>query len=1171
MPQGFTSVVAGLFLFLSLIPAWPHPHLRFNSPHYELSESGPGRLVRLDLTLTESSVFPVEVHYWTEDSTAKAGEDYQAVSGVLRFGVAGTQAVFVEILSDSTEEVVEAFVVRADVVGQPGEDSKASAVVNILDADPLPVLQRAEIPAFETLGSLVLPLREVMVFQGEGARIRYQTVAGTARAGEDFIPQSGVLEVGPTMPDARIEIRLVRDGLPEPDEAFELVFSPLPAGSTGAERRLTIRVYDEDRAGGLKMFSGAAQRNWSQAVAEPGGTWLGITDADGTRRYRGDGSVDDLFVPSRLPSLPFFRPILRPSSDGQSIWMLGTSFLVYPGLPPTTIRTFRLRHGGEIDPDFHPGSFDGLRLIDAGLVPGAGAILAFRSLPEKGASDHGVGRLTESGEWDPAYQPGPNALIVPSLGGAPLPLFIQALHVRADGSALVGGYLGQTTAGGPACLVRLRPDGSRDPGFTPVILNDPGELGKVSCVAELGDGTLLIGGSLENPVSGRGNGLLRLRPDGSVLKSFHSPFAPGAFVEGIHVQRSGLLLAVGYFRIFGDEKPRAVVRLLQSGEVDPSFDCALSPLSSYLGGRANFTLLEDGNLVALASWPEPGGSPQAFLVQSGVPARSVVAFLPKEQRVSALDGVAEFEVRRSDPAHDALEIPLEVLPDDDAQGLTDLLLPKSVTFLPGETSRILRIPIPAQPQCGTVRSLRFRAQPSAQASWVMRDSEVSLTVIDGPAFVQQPGTRVQGLAGGEILQILRDEAGALIVAGSYLEFDGKPSQGLIRLKPNGEIDHSFNASTRPLASRAGSSTVALGTARSVVILTLGQNHIHHACVRLREQGGEDETYKGEATLLELGMEPDFLWSTTDFRVFVAGSGRLVKLLADGRLDPEFEPQAFSDPRVADGHGAYITAITPTQRGGWIVAGNFTRYAGVPAPGIVRITGNGQVDHTFSVSGATSWIEFDQQDVVMLPDEELLCSAWFLSPEGRAGRGLIRLSPDGTLLTEGPPFPKSPWQVRGLRAWTDARSLLSEASYPTAPRAATVVLRVLRPDLSPGNPLEPVVIASSAPLLPMEVLQVNADGSLWVHEWTFTESGEIRSRIGCIREVRDMDIERTILKAGRLHLSARVTLGNEYALESSSDLRSWAELRRATAVGCRWDLELDAQSIGSPGFLRVSRR
>jgi hypothetical protein len=105
-------------------------------------------------------VGPITVKYATEDGTAKAGEDYTAVSGTLDFPEGTFQkTITIPILNDQVRESTEQFSIKlTDPTGEVDLANPSTAVINIGDNEPVLITEANSDHAltFNTI-SLVVP------------------------------------------------------------------------------------------------------------------------------------------------------------------------------------------------------------------------------------------------------------------------------------------------------------------------------------------------------------------------------------------------------------------------------------------------------------------------------------------------------------------------------------------------------------------------------------------------------------------------------------------------------------------------------------------------------------------------------------------------------------------------------------------------------------------------------------------------------------------------------------------------------------------------------------------------------------------------------------------------------------------------------------------------------
>jgi uncharacterized delta-60 repeat protein len=166
--------------------------------------------------------------------------------------------------------------------------------------------------------------------------------------------------------------------------------------------------------------------------------------------------------------------------------------------------------------------------------------------------------LNRDGSIDPAFNP--DAGIIQGQ--------ITTLCFQNDGRALVGGSFDAFNGVPQKNLVRLNIDGNLDASFA----IGSGPDGWLCAWRVQPDGKILVGGSFAAFAGVTRNNLARLSADGSLDMSFD----PGANIVGtvqaIDLQPDGKILVAGGRYLGNGGQTNSVVRLLQNGSLDPTFD-----------------------------------------------------------------------------------------------------------------------------------------------------------------------------------------------------------------------------------------------------------------------------------------------------------------------------------------------------------------------------------------------------------------------------------------------------------------------------------------------------------------------------------------------------------------------------------------------------------------------
>lgn len=194
----------------------------------------------------------------------------------------------------------------------------------------------------------------------------------------------------------------------------------------------------------------------------------------------------------------------------------------------------------------------------------------------------------------------------------------------------------------------------------------------------------------------------------------------------------------------------------------------------------------------------------------------------------------------------------------------------------------------------------------------------------------------------DVLCVALQANGRILVGGSFQQFDGVLSEGLVRLMPDGSIDATFDIGT-----------AANDRVRSVLVQPDGRILV----------GGDFDQFNGTPV------------------------GRIVRLMPDGSIDPSFN--------AGTGANDEVIAITQDASGRTIVGGYFTTFTGIARNKVARLNADGSLDQGFDPGVGTG--EFYQVfTLAALPDGKLLVGGDFITWDGETSPSLVRLEADGSL-------------------------------------------------------------------------------------------------------------------------------------------------------------------------------
>lgn len=273
--------------------------IAFDAVNYAVNESRDHASVTL--LRTAGSEGSVTVEFDLVDDTAVVDSDYllpDSLSVRFQDGEIARQ-VSIPLVDDGIHEGNETFSLLLSSASDGARiDSPASTTVTILDDDPDTSLTTIHLEAVNYLvresgGEVTLNVLR----SGNADRmasVDYETVAGSAKAGEDYEARKGTLIFRPKVTSKRITIPIKDDGIYEKESSFTLVLSGVDSGSVLAKPAAAIvRISNDDAqpyvslgssGGGSSFNSGSGSSGLSDAVA-------GLGDGAGStaEEERGNG------------------------------------------------------------------------------------------------------------------------------------------------------------------------------------------------------------------------------------------------------------------------------------------------------------------------------------------------------------------------------------------------------------------------------------------------------------------------------------------------------------------------------------------------------------------------------------------------------------------------------------------------------------------------------------------------------------------------------------------------------------------------------------------------------------------------------------------------------------------------------------------------------------------
>lgn len=712
----------------------------------------------------------------------------------------------------------------------------------------------------------------------------------------------------------------------------------------------------------------------------------------------------------------------------------------------------------EPDANFHPlmATAEGVR-VQIALPQSSGRILiggSFNSIANVPAN--GIVRIDLNGNIDGTFKcwPGTRGAI---LAAASLP----------DGRIVVGGQFTEFGGESRTSLVRLKPDGSVDPGFNPSIDGDESEVRVIRAQA---DGRLLIGGRFKSISGVPRSCIARLTAEGELDDTFD----PGqgaedsfAVVYDLAIQEDGKILVAGAFTKFAGESREGIVRLFSDGTVDGAFQTEVkwSPGLAYVRalqidghGRVlmsgRFDSVNGEVRRGLARLLPEGELDFGFDTSEGVdgpgePIATVLRVTTNGQiivggRFTSIGNVARSSIARlsEDGMVDEKFDPGSGFTDDSGMPgvVNDIICFEDGSFVVvggfscfrGERRRCIAqitqdgLPDPRFSatdlhflKVGYVNSIA----PSQDGGFLAGGS---FEIVNGSEYRALARFTARGELDPEFISafaphsivnaILCLDKGQLLVGGEFEVVGGVSRINIARLDADGTLDSEFDAGSGPngpvyaLARQPADSALVGGAFTSFgAYLRLG-------LARVDWSGAVDPLFDPLITYRGGAGEVYAMLVQSDGRILIGGffdsvNGRprdsLARLMPNGDLDPDFGGDLHIGGRTVQ-----ILAIVQQKDGRILIAGAFENINGQPRSGIARLEKNGSLDTRFvpglGVGGGDLPIVYSVQPCA---EAWLLLAGEFASYDSLPHRNLVQTSIDGNLT--------DPSATTGVKAGTDA--------------------------------------------------------------------------------------------------------------------------------------------------------
>jgi len=802
--------------------------LAFSAPTYSVNENGGPAVV----TIRRASgvAQSATLNFSTVDFTAHAGSDYVATNGVLVFAPNELSKSFnVALVDNPTVDGPRAIALQLSGFA-PGtaHGLPDSALVNIVDDEAVN----------EPAGSPDTGLDPSLSANGDIFALALEPDGGIVLGGDFTILNNAFRNrIGRLNSDGSLD-RAFAASVSGADNSVRALISQTDSrvvvggaftNVNGVNRNHYARL-NSDGTIDTSFNPGSGADNTVFALAETfmgangdrklyiGGAFLTVNGSGRARiaRLNTDGSVDAGFDPGQGADGPVFAIAVYPTNSVRAGQLLiAGSFTAYNGVSRPGIA--RLNANGSLDLTFDPGAgaSDSVRALalqaDERILAG-GLFTNFN-----GSAAGRIVRLTATGSVDPGFNTG---------AGANEAVF--AIALQSDNRIVLAGQF--TTANGITrhSITRLNTDGSADPQIN-------FGLGADSFIAALAiqpaDQKILIGGGFTHFDEQPYNHFARLYGrsiNGSGLFEFTS--------STYSVQEDGTNVVIGIRRRGGTSG-------CPSGNVSVTFstsDGTAIAGNNYVAVITNVVFppgevfqivpltIVDDHLVnsdrtvnLTLSNPLPGGCPdlggQSAATLTIINDDSAISFSAAtySRNENAFDGVATIPILRTGSVSGSSSVDFVTTTNGTAvAGVNYLPLTNTVTFVPGQTSNTVRVPVlyDAAPNGNKTVGMLLTNEVG---SILLDPSQATLTIIDIDHAPGQFDFSTNSYFVGEgngfgTITVIRTNGSSGVVSVQFATTNGTAIAGLRYAPTNGVLTFADNVTSQAFQVRVIDDAIVQG-------------------------------------------------------------------------------------------------------------------------------------------------------------------------------------------------------------------------------------------------------------------------------------------------------------------------------------------------------------------------